>query len=1413
MSTELTNEFVVSWAGSDPNDGSGIAAYDVFVSINGVGYVKWLAATELTEATYVGELGTTYEFYSAAIDNANNSEPPPATADVAVTTPGGQATIGNRVWKDLNFNGLQDESEPGVPGIGVSLFIDDGGAGTFVASAVTDAAGLYAFPDLEIEVSYFLSFDISTLPSGFAFTDSNLGGDEAIDSDAAIATGLTSVFTVVNGDNLDWDAGIVALASVSGTVWNDLNGDTIRDSGEPSLPDWTVYIDANNNGQLDEGELSQPSGAQGQYSFTDLRPGIYVIAEVIKEGWIQTHPGESGASSFNSGSSGYTYSGRTTQLHTPGEVVDGAGVSRAGELIGLDDFWADSRFAGVSGGGYSVVVIDTGIDVNHSFFGPDADGNGIADRIIYQYDFADNDADASDFSGHGSHVTSVIASQDANYPGIAPDANIIHLKVFSDSGVGYFSYVEQALAWVIEHVDQYNIAAVNMSIGDGLNWDQARGLHGIGDELSALSELNVIAVAAAGNAYGYFGAPGVAYPAADPNTIAVGAVWDSNRGGPWSFGANGVDYTTGADHITSFSQRDADLLDVFAPGALITAANAFGGVTTMRGTSMATPFVTGAAVLAQQLAVSQLGRQLSSFEFRHLLDVSGALIFDGDDEQDNVANTHSNYFRIDMVALGAAVLAYDGSFADDGNGGSGNHGSGGVGPANGSPFRYTVELAPGQNREDVDFGNQVEDSVGPEVADVIDVSPDPRTTAVASVDVIFNEELNLSTFDFSDITMTRGGVSVPLDATVTTSLVSGTTYRISGLTAFTASEGAYVLTVLGAGIEDIAGNAGTTNASDTWAVDKTPGTSKVDPLPPAQTSLTFNVRATGNDPTVVGATSGIASYEIYRTVQAAAWELWTTVPASNPVAQYTATSDQSVGFYSIAIDAAGNRELKTPKIEAGTYIPDLDVPTTQVDSVDESHAPSLAINFSGSDLGGTGLASFRVFVSIDGATPTLVKQVGAGPANGSGTHSRSIDYQAIADGIAHTYRFFSVGVDSRGNVEGAPTAPSDIELARTYAAPTLFYVSAFDVQKGAIQRSFIRYVDVTFSLGNPLQAMVDSVTDGDANNDRIALVRRGLDGSSNPTPIGLLNVITVSGETLAFDFGTQGLGGNRNTNVGDGYYTLQFDLDANGDFAGTGENLMLYRLLGNVDGDTIVTQADVDAIVAAFGISGPNLEQDANGDGVVNQIDRILASRALGRELGGGLPLSSFSPSFLVTNFDVQKDAVQRSFVQYLDVTFNQADPVNNLIATIGDGDATNDRVRLERYELDGSGAGEAIDLSGRLSATDKVIEVNFGEQGIGGNRNSNIGDGFYKLLLDTNADGDFDDDGEIQTFYRLLGDVDGNRRAEQADIDAALAAFGATGAFIDEDVNGDGVVNQTDRILAIRSRGRQLDGNLPLSD
>ncbi|PSF35666.1 hypothetical protein C7H19_15605 [Aphanothece hegewaldii CCALA 016] len=334
-------------------------------------------------------------------------------------------------------------------------------------------------------------------------------------------------------------------------------------------------------------------------------------------------------------------------------------TNQSGPLIRIDQFRADTRFAGINGNGFATVVLDTGINRNHPFFGPDTNNDGISDRIVYQYDFADGDSNAQDFDGHGSNVTSIAASQDGTYKGMAPNANIIALKVFEDSGSGYFSYIEQALQWVVANAATYNIASINMSLGDSGNYNTAKTLYGLSDELAALAALGVIVVSASGNSFYENGsAQGVSYPAADPNSLSVGAVWDGNNGGDYYWGSGATDYTTGADRITSFSQRSSTQTDIFAPGAMITGAGATGtGTVEYAGTSQASPHIAGIAVLAQQLAVQTLGRRLTQSEFVYALKAGGVTINDGDNEDDNVTNTGLNFKRVDMPGLGNVILA------------------------------------------------------------------------------------------------------------------------------------------------------------------------------------------------------------------------------------------------------------------------------------------------------------------------------------------------------------------------------------------------------------------------------------------------------------------------------------------------------------------------------------------------------------------------------------------------------------------------------------------------------------------------------------------------------------------------------------------------------------------------------------
>ncbi|MFN0055003.1 MAG: YDG domain-containing protein, partial [Planctomycetales bacterium] len=100
--------------------------------------------------------------------------------------------------------------------------------------------------------------------------------------------------------------------------------------------------------------------------------------------------------------------------------------------------------------------------------------------------------------------------------------------------------------------------------------------------------------------------------------------------------------------------------------------------------------------------------------------------------------------------------------------------------------------------------------------DVIDVTPDPRSTSVSSIDVTFTEAIDPSIFDYRDLTLTRSGGANLITSGVSVALVSGTTWRISGLSGLTGSTGTYVLSVAMSGIVDTLGHRGAGSISDTW---------------------------------------------------------------------------------------------------------------------------------------------------------------------------------------------------------------------------------------------------------------------------------------------------------------------------------------------------------------------------------------------------------------------------------------------------------------------------------------------------------------------------------------------------------------------------------------------------------------------
>jgi hypothetical protein len=163
-------------------------------------------------------------------------------------------------------------------------------------------------------------------------------------------------------------------------------------------------------------------------------------------------------------------------------------------------------------------------------------------------------------------------------------------------------------------------------------------------------------------------------------------------------------------------------------------------------------------------------------------------------------------------------------------------------------------------------------------------------------------------------------------------------------------------------------------------------------------------------------------------------------------------------------------------------------------------------------------------------------------------------------------------------------------------------LGGIDVQLGQTQRSYLRYLDVLFDRPDDIMDMI--------SNNRFQLTKRDLNGL-NPVNVPLTpSMFSRVGNTGRIDFGANGLGGNRNSTAGDGYYEIGVDMDGNGSYE---SKKNFYRLLGDVNGDRKVDSADSILVTSAFGTTNPS--RDVNGDGTVNSNDRTLVLRSIGRKL------------------------------------------------------------------------------------------------------------------------------------------------------------------------------------------------------
>ncbi|MBN2187429.1 MAG: peptidase S8, partial [Dehalococcoidia bacterium] len=213
-----------------------------------------------------------------------------------------------------------------------------------------------------------------------------------------------------------------------------------------------------------------------------------------------------------------------------------------------------------------IAILDTGIDMEH----PD-----LAGKIVDNINFSDSTTPDANGHNHGTHVAGIAAAATDNGIGVAGmghNSSLMNVKVLSDDGSGYYSWVAQGIIWAADN----GADVINLSLGGtspSTTLEQA---------VDYAWSKGAVVVAAAGN----YGSSSPFYPAYYTNCIAVGG-------------------TDSLDNLYSWSNR-GDWVDVAAPG-LAYSTMPDGQYGSKAGTSMASPFVAGLSALVFTIATDSNG--------------------------------------------------------------------------------------------------------------------------------------------------------------------------------------------------------------------------------------------------------------------------------------------------------------------------------------------------------------------------------------------------------------------------------------------------------------------------------------------------------------------------------------------------------------------------------------------------------------------------------------------------------------------------------------------------------------------------------------------------------------------------------------------------------------------------------------
>ncbi len=299
-----------------------------------------------------------------------------------------------------------------------------------------------------------------------------------------------------------------------------------------------------------------------------------------------------------------------------------------------------------------MAVIDSGVTAVGDLYWWIPSNQTYGSRVVYSQSFVPGTTDTSDLYGHGTHVAGIIAgagwfSTGSNFThtfkGIAPNANIINLRVLDQNGAGTDSSVIAAIQAAISLKSTYNIRVINLSLGRQVY--ESYTLDPLCQAVEAAWNSGIVVLAAAGNqgrnnSAGTEGYGTIAAPGNDPYVITVGAMKTANTpsriddtiASYSSKGPTAYDYVVKPDIVAPGNQ----VISTLAPNASLlgsptdvylseytstTTSTSSGGNTKnnkktstssltantispsymrLSGTSMATPVVSGAAVLLLQ---------------------------------------------------------------------------------------------------------------------------------------------------------------------------------------------------------------------------------------------------------------------------------------------------------------------------------------------------------------------------------------------------------------------------------------------------------------------------------------------------------------------------------------------------------------------------------------------------------------------------------------------------------------------------------------------------------------------------------------------------------------------------------------------------------------------------------------------